>query len=62
MVAPNAAQQTLTLISTVAKPLGTSLTRLPSWAVAQITVADGWAIMRDILPLFLEPPVELSTE
>ena len=51
-------QQTALLLSTVAKPLNSSLTRLPSWAVDLITVADGIAIARDVLPRFLESPVE----
>lgn len=46
------------LISTVAKPLGTSLTALPSWAITQISLSDGVTIMREVLPHFLGLPVE----
>jgi hypothetical protein len=51
-------QQTMILIATVAKPLGTSLSLLPSWAVNQITVTDGVIISREILSRFLESPAE----
>jgi hypothetical protein len=51
-------QQASILIATIAKPLGTSLSLLPSWAVNQITVADGVTISRDILPRFLGSPIE----
>jgi hypothetical protein len=53
-----AIQQTLALISTVAKPLGTSLSLLPSWAVGAITIADGVMISREVLPRFLGSPEE----
>lgn len=53
-----AIQQTLIMLTTMAKPLGTSLSLLPSWAVNQITVADGVVISRDVLPRFLESPDE----
>jgi hypothetical protein len=52
-----AIQQTAMLLMTVAKPLGISLSLLPSWAVNQITVADGVTISKDILPRFLGSPV-----
>jgi len=58
LASDNAIQQTAKLIETIATPLGTSLTRLPSWALTQITVADGVTISRDILPRFLESPPE----
>lgn len=48
--------QTLMLVTTIAKPLGTSLSLLPSWAVSQLTLEDGYAIMLDVLPLFIESP------
>jgi len=51
-------QQASLLIATVAKPLGSTLTRLPSWAVDLITVADGVTIARDVLPRFLGSPSE----
>lgn len=51
-------QQTVSLIASVAKPLGTSLSLLPSWAVNQITIADGVMISREVLPRFLESPGE----
>jgi hypothetical protein len=58
MSATNRIEQGLMLISTVAKPLGTSLSQLPSWAVGQISTADGFAISNEVVPLFLESPVE----
>jgi hypothetical protein len=58
MAATNRIEQSLMLISNVAKPLGTSLSQLPSWAVAQISTADGFAIGNEVVPLFLESPVE----
>ena len=51
--APSQILQTVELINKVAKPLGTSLTVLPSWGVNAITVADGLGIMNEILPRFL---------
>jgi hypothetical protein len=51
-------QQALVLITTVAKPLGTSLSLLPSWAIQQITLADGVTISRDVLSRFLGSPDE----
>lgn len=59
MSAPTPMQQTQLLISMIAKPLGTSLMLLPSWAVDQITVADGVTIMTEVLPRFLGSPTEL---
>lgn len=53
-----AIQQTLIMITTIAKPLGTSLSLLPSWAINQISIADGVVISRDILPRFLGSPDE----
>jgi hypothetical protein len=53
-----AIQQTLVMLRTIAKPLGTSLSLLPSWAVNQISVADGIMISRDVLPRFLGSPDE----
>jgi hypothetical protein len=50
--------QTAIMISTLAKPLGSSLTALPSWALNAITVADGVTISRDVLPRFLGSPDE----
>lgn len=54
--APNALQQALMLLNTIAKPLGTSLLQLPDWAVKQVTTADGFAITNEVVPLFLESP------
>lgn len=51
-------QQTALLISTIAKPLGSSLTLLPSWAMSLISVADGMTINREILPRFAGSPDE----
>jgi hypothetical protein len=56
MAAPDSIQQTALLIATIAKPLGTSLTLLPSWALERITVADGVTIAREVLPAFLGSP------
>jgi hypothetical protein len=56
LAAPDSIQQAGLLISTVAKPLGTSLTLLPSWATKLITVADGVTISRTVLPHFLGQP------
>lgn len=58
MSATTGLQQALLLVSTIAKPLGTSLQQLPSWAVNQITAADGLAISNDVVPLFLGSPDE----
>jgi hypothetical protein len=58
MAAPDGIQQTAKLIATLAKPLGSSLTALPSWALNLITVSDGIKISNDILPRFLGSPVE----
>lgn len=58
MAAIDMAQQTKLLLETIAKPLGTSLTALPSWAVSQITMADGFVIMNEVLPHFLGSPEE----
>ncbi|MBO4228451.1 hypothetical protein [Bradyrhizobium neotropicale] len=58
MAAPDAIQQTAMLIATIAKPLGSSLTLLPSWALNLITIADGVTISRDVLPRFLGSPDE----
>jgi len=58
LAADSTVQQTAKLIETVAKPLGSSLTLLPSWAISLITVADGVVISRDVLPRFLESPDE----
>lgn len=53
LAADNAIQQAAQLIATVAKPLGSSLTLLPSWANNAITVADGVLISQLVLPRFL---------
>jgi hypothetical protein len=51
-------QQALLLVTTIAKPLGSNLQQLPSWAVSQITASDGLAISNDVLPFFLGSPDE----
>jgi hypothetical protein len=51
-------QQALLLITTIGKPIGTSLSLLPTWAIGAITVADGITISREILPRFLGSPGE----
>lgn len=58
MAAPDSIQQTMILIATIAKPTSGTLMQLPSWALAQIKVADGVTISRLILPRFLESPDE----
>lgn len=47
-------EQTIALINKVAKPIGTKLQALPSWAIEQITIADGMFISTKILPGFLK--------
>lgn len=42
----------LELVRRVAKPLGTSMLVMPSWAVDALTVADGLGIMRNVLSRF----------
>lgn len=51
--ATDAIEQAELLIKTIAKPVHSSLTALPSWAVEQISVADGVIIAQKVLPLFL---------
>lgn len=58
MSAPDSIQQTTMLIAQIAKPLGTSLQTLPSWAVDQIKIADGVTISRLVTPHFLGSPDE----
>jgi len=53
MAAENSIQQAAQLIATIAKPLGSSLTLLPSWALSAISVADGVTISQVVLPRFL---------
>jgi hypothetical protein len=48
--------QTIDLIATVARPVGGTLMALPSWAIDQITLADGLTIMNKVLPSFLPSP------
>ena len=59
MSAADGFQQTLLMLTTLAKPLGGTLMALPSWAIAQISLSDGLTIMREVLPHFLGLPVEL---
>ena len=58
MASADPLQQVNLLITNLAKPLGTSLTVLPSWALSHITISDGLAIMQQVLPPFLGLPVE----
>jgi len=46
--------QAIDLIEKIAKPVGNDLMVLPSWAISQITMADGVTIMEKVLPRFLE--------
>lgn len=52
----NALDQTLALLKSCATPLGgeTGLLRLPAWMIDAMTVADGFAIMSSVLPVFIE--------
>lgn len=52
----NTIDQTVALIKSCATPLGgeTGLLRLPSWMLDALTVADGFAIMASVLPVFTE--------
>lgn len=52
--APTNIEQAAELIKRVAKAPGTSFTTLPSWALSQVTVADGYTILDKILPRFLD--------
>jgi hypothetical protein len=56
--AADSVQQTKYMIETLAKPLDSSLSALPSWGLTQITIADGMTMLRDVLPHFLGSPVE----
>jgi hypothetical protein len=47
-------EQTIALLSHVAKPIGASLLSLPSWALEQISLADGITIMNKVRPRFFE--------
>lgn len=58
MAAGTGLQQALLLITHIAKPLGTSLTLLPSWAVNQVSASDGLSISNDVLPFFIGSPDE----
>lgn len=46
-------EQTQFLIKTVARPVHSSLSALPSWAFDRISVADGVTIAQKVLPVFL---------
>ena len=58
LAAPQQIQQTAMLITTIAKPLGHSLSLLPDWAAKQITAGDGFAVMNEVLPHFLGSAAE----
>ena len=58
MAAGTGLQQALLLVTTIAKPLGSNLQQLPSWAVNQISATDGLTISSDVLPFFLGSPDE----
>jgi hypothetical protein len=58
MAAGTGLQQALLLVTSIAKPLGTNLQSLPSWAVGQISATDGLTISNDVLPFFLGSPDE----
>jgi hypothetical protein len=60
MAAPDAINQTAMLIATLGKPPG--MLALPSWAISQITVADGVTIAKLVTPRFLGSPDESQTE
>lgn len=46
--------QTYDMIATMGRPVGGKLLALPSWAVDQISLADGLFIMNKVLPSFLK--------
>lgn len=46
--------QTLDLLAAVAKPVDGSMLALPSWALDEITLADGMFILNNVLPRFLD--------
>lgn len=52
LVEDDRSQQTLLLIQKVAKPIG--MLQIPSWALDQITLADGLNIAAKVLPSFAE--------
>jgi len=56
MAEPMFADQALAMIRLLAKPVGLeiNLQSLPSWAMDQITMADGHTIMEEVRPRFLE--------
>jgi hypothetical protein len=58
MSAGTGLQQALLLVTNIAKPLGSNLQQLPSWAVGQITATDGLAISNEVVPFFLGSPPE----
>jgi len=58
MAAGTGLQQALLLVQSIAKPLGSNLQTLPSWAVNQISANDGLAISNEVLPFFLGSPDE----
>jgi len=60
MSAGDVISQTAALIATVAKPPG--MLALPSWAVNDITMADGVTISSLVTPHFLGLPVESQNE
>lgn len=51
IVAESSQEQALAVLA-IAKPVNSSLSTLPSWALDQITVADGVFIMTKVLPGF----------
>lgn len=59
LAATDAIEQTEHLIKSVAKPVHSSLTALPSWAIDQISTADGVTIAQKVLPIFLGQEPEL---
>lgn len=59
IVADGRAEQVLALMK-MAKPVGATLLALPSWAVDQISLADGLFILNEVLPCFLDEQAEAS--
>lgn len=53
LVADQPIFQTFALIEGLANPIDGSIERLPSWAIDQITIADGVFILNNVLPRFL---------
>ena len=53
LVADSSLSKTVMLVTKLAKPIEVpSLMQLPGWMVDRLTIADGFTIMKEVLPLF----------